>query len=212
MTGAANSGLEGLTFVPNAFLPAWMTTSTSGGRFYASIQRAADVGANPNRPNTATNIDDYLIYAFDIDLNNSGRIVKWDGIQYATGTPYQNISDMYFSTETGILYVLYDDSDNRLIEMNTDGTVIKDYSGIPVNGREGIVVVTNYPSDTANLYIASDSETKIVKFSGYPVTYYDRDKDRANFHVDCNDNDPTVSVNQNYYIDNDGDGLGAGAA
>ncbi|HBU07181.1 MAG TPA: hypothetical protein DEB09_03795 [Candidatus Magasanikbacteria bacterium] len=198
MTGADNQGLEGLTFVPNGYHP--FSASASGGVFYAGIQRTPVSGGDIT--------DDYLIYVFDIDLNTSGKIVKWWGIPVAPNTPTYDIADMYFNQDTGILYVLYDGA-NRLIEMKTDGTVIKDYSNVPINEQEGLVIKTNYPSLTADIYLGSDTDKLIGWYSGYPVDF-DFDKDNVKTSVDCNDKDKTVSTNKIYYQDLDGDKLGFG--
>ncbi|PIR04066.1 MAG: hypothetical protein COV59_02685, partial [Candidatus Magasanikbacteria bacterium CG11_big_fil_rev_8_21_14_0_20_39_34] len=156
----------------------------SGGLFYAAVQRAIVPGG-------ATN-DDYLIYAFDIDLSTSGHVVNWWGIPVALNTPIRNISDMYFSKDTGILYVLYDDSENRLIEMDPQGNVLQDYSAVPVAAREGVIIVTSHPSVTADIYIASDSQKIVAHYSGFPVRYYDADKDGVDHFVDCNDNNASI--------------------
>ncbi len=200
LTGADNQGLEGLTFVPNKYLPAGMNTSTSGGLFYAAIQRTPVAGGAIN--------DDYLIYAFDVDLSVSGRIINWWGIPVAPNTPTSDISDLSFSTDTGILYVLYDAA-NRLIEMDTFGRVINDYSNVPVADQEGIVIVTRYPSATADTYLASDTQKLVGWFSGYPVRYYDGDTDGVDQFSDCNDSDRSISALQNFYLDADRDGLGS---
>ncbi|MBP9718566.1 SdiA-regulated domain-containing protein [Candidatus Gracilibacteria bacterium] len=204
MTGPDNAGLEGLTFVPNGYHP--FPDSASGGVFYAAIQRAPVPGGVVT--------DDYLIYAFDIDLNTNGRIVNWWGIPVAANTPTSDISDLYFSQDTGVLYVLYDGA-NRLIEMTTAGAKItvddveKDYTNVPVADQEGVAIVTNYNSGTADIYLASDSAKSIGWFSGYPVSYYDFDGDGVDYIADCNDRDASVSVCQTYYSDVDGDGLGS---
>ncbi len=197
LTGADNQGLEGLTFVPNGYHP--FPNSASGGVFYAGIQR-------PPVPGGATN-DDYLLYAFDIDLNTSGKIVNWYGITLPSSIPNSDISDLYFNKDTGLLYVLFDGYD-RLVEMKTDGTVVKDYSGVPVADQEGLVIKTNYPSLTADIYLGSDSGKLIGWYSGYPVDY-DFDKDGVNTSLDCNDRDATISSLKTFYQDLDKDGLGS---
>jgi len=205
LTGADNQGMEGLTFVPNGYHP--YPNSASGGLFYAGVQRS------PNLTDTDPN-NNYLLYAFDIDLNTSGKIVNWYGIKLPTTTPQSDISDLYFSKDTNILYVLFDGA-NRLVELKTDGTLIKDYSGLTtaltVEEQEGIVVMASYPKLTADIYLASDTQKKIGWFSGYPVDY-DYDKDGVKTSVDCNDKDASVSQNKTYYKDLDGDGVGTGTA
>lgn len=160
MTGPNNLGLEGLAFVPNEFLPA-NRQSNSGGVFFAGIQRSPVAGGS--------DIDDYLIYGFDIDLSTSKRIASWWGIPVPAGTPGGDISDISFNADTGLLYVLYDGA-NRLIEMKTDGTVINDYRSVPVNNQEGVAVVTTPGEDHAMIYLASDSDKSIGVLSGYPVS------------------------------------------
>jgi hypothetical protein len=200
LTGADNQGLEGLTFVPNKYLPAGRNTSTSGGVFFAAIQRAPVVGGAVN--------DDYLIYAFDVDINVSGRILNWWGIPVAPNTPTSDISDLSFHPDTGVLYVLYDAA-NRLIEMDTSGRVLNDYSNVPVADQEGIALVTNHAAQTADVYIASDTQKLIGWFSGFPVRFYDGDGDGVHQFADCDDTDRSISALQNFYLDADGDGLGS---
>ncbi len=197
LTGPDNQGLEGLTFVPNGYHP--FPSSASGGLFYAGIQRAPTPGGAIN--------DDYLLYAFDIDLSTNERIVNWYGISVAAGTPTSDVSDLFFSKETGVLYVLYDGA-NRLIEMTTAGRVLNDYSNVPVADQEGVAIITSYPSGTAEVYLASDSSKLIGWFSGYPVTYYDADGDGVDYQHDCDDSASLYQKFKIYYLDADGDGLG----
>lgn len=177
LNGPDNLGLEGLTFVPDAYHPFGETAS--GGLFYAAVQRSPVL-------NDASTVNDYLIYAFDIDLNAEGTTVvqqgDFYGIAVAPNTPTSDISDLLFSEETGVLYVLYDGA-NRLIEMNTLGEVLKNYTNVPVLDQEGLALVTRYPSETADVYLASDyfnngnlndpNNKKVIWLSGYPVTYSD---------------------------------------
>ncbi len=202
MNGVDNSGLEGLTFVPNGYQPANIPDSLSGGFFYAGIQRAPVLSDNPG-----VTYNDYLIYVFDVDLSTSGHIRKWWGIPVASGTPNGDIADMYFSKDTGVLYVLYDGS-NRLIEMRTDGTVIRDYKDVPVADQEGVMVRTNYPTATADVYLASDSTKLIGWFSGYSVNY-DVDGDSITNSSDVCPNSSTINSKTTYYQDLDKDDFGS---
>ena len=56
---------------------------------------------------------------FDINLDNSGEIIDWWGLDLPSDTPESDISDLYFSEHTGLLYVLFDSYD-RLIEMDPE--------------------------------------------------------------------------------------------
>src|SRR3989339_13272 len=67
LTGPANSGLEGLAFVPNGFHP--YGDRASGGVFYAGVQRPVDI-------NNDTTVDDGLIYAFDVNLAVNGEVTS----------------------------------------------------------------------------------------------------------------------------------------
>ena len=212
MTGDDNSGLEGLTFVPNSYHS--FRDSDYGGVFYAAIQRT------PVLSDEDTN-NDYLIYAFDINLDNSGEIIDWWGLDLPSGTPESDISDLYFSEHTGLLYVLFDSYD-RLIEMDPETMeVVADYSDIPIPGdqQEGVVVVPT-SDGVADIYFAYDKEvysSGVVKYSGYEIPedeeeeeeeITDEDGDGVAAELDCNDSDASVSEPQIYYKDRDGDGLG----
>jgi hypothetical protein len=50
---------------------------------------------------------------------------------------------------------LYDGVDH-LIEMKPDGTVIRDFIGVPIIEQEAFVIKTDYPLLTADVYIGSD--------------------------------------------------------
>ncbi|MCA9375923.1 MAG: SdiA-regulated domain-containing protein [Candidatus Doudnabacteria bacterium] len=162
LTGANNQGLEGLTFVPNAFVPEVMEPSASGGLFYAAVQRTPVPGGDVR--------DDYLIYAFDIDLSQSGQIVNWWGIPVPAGTPTNDVSDLSFNPATGLIYVLYD-GPNRLVELTPAGEVVNDYEDVPTADQEGVVVLTDPPNERVDVYFASDSQKSISRVVDYPVVY-----------------------------------------
>ena len=208
MTGANNQGLEGLTFIPNTYLPENMNQSESGGLFFAALQRRPVAGGDVR--------DDYLIYAFDVNLNydpaiEQGEILNWWGIPVPANTPLNDVSDLHFNHDTGTLFVLYDASD-RLIEMNLEGEVLRDYTQVSrnqVTNQEGIVIITDQESAQAELYIGSDTDKMVGHLSGFPVNYYDGDNDGTHQFIDCNDNDASVAFEQTFYQDLDEDGLGS---
>jgi hypothetical protein len=195
-----NAALEGLTFVPDEFHNYGETAS--GGLFFAGVQRQIQNGGDFNVAHS--------IYAFDIDLEGDLGVVRTIGIPRAQGVPNRNVSDLFFSRETGILYALFDDGFDNLIEMTLDGQVINNYEnvhdGTAIRGQEGVMILVN--GDGADVYLASDADGTVTRFSNYPLTYLDYDGDGVDYRFDCNDRDDAVSSEQNYYLDPDGNGLG----
>jgi len=145
-TNASNQGIEGITFVPNEDTP--YANSTNNGLFYFGVQ------------------ENGAIYVVDIDFtNNNANLID-------SFTPTQgrgDISDLFFNTETKILYVLYD-STNKLREITTDNELIKEYD-VPGTEQEGIAILPSYPNTTATIIIGEDTPTKLVKYNNFPITY-----------------------------------------
>lgn len=179
MTGADNAGLEGLTFVPNGYHS--YADSASGGLFYASLQATGEV------------------FVFDVNLSTSGTVTLVDSF-----TPYaaagSDTADLFFSKQTGMLYVLYD-STQFVAEINPrTKTKIVDYTPVPDLNEEGIMLIYSYPSSTASLYLANDADGSITKYTGYPVSYLDSDSDGTPDYSEVS--------SYTYYRDADGDGYG----
>lgn len=153
MTGPSNSGLEGLTFVPNGHHP--YAASGSGGLFYAGLQ------------------NDGRIYVFDVDLSTGGNVSYIDTI-----TPVDDltdISDLYYHRESGVLYAIFDDAD-MLLEMGTDGSVRASYT-LPGNDQEGLTLMPSCPGTVTSIIIAEDSGPEVWRYGGYPVSCRDEGPD-----------------------------------
>jgi len=127
MTGPTNSGLEALTFVPDASNP-------EGGLFYAGLQ------------------SDGKIYTFELPIQSSttSTTVVFKG----TITPVAgrtDISGLHYDVDNDVLYAVFD-SANALRAMEADGTLVKEWV-LPGSDQEGIALDV----DADNLFIAEDS-------------------------------------------------------
>lgn len=145
MTGAANSGLEALTFVPDGHHP--YSASSSGGLFYAGLQA------------------DGKIYVFDVDLSPGGGVAHVDTIVPVSGR--SDLSGLHYHRENRTLYAVFDGS-NRLREMEADGTLIAEYP-LPGNDQEGVTLKPSCPSPVTSLFIAEDVGPEVWRYDGYPV-------------------------------------------
>ena len=153
MTGAANQGLEALTFVPNGFHP--YSNSSSGGLFYAGLQQ------------------DGKIYVFDVDTGTSESVTHIDTI---TVNPSRtDISGLDYNNETNLLYIIFD-SFNELVEMELDETISNSYV-LPGNSQEGISIVSSCPSAGAKAYVAEDSGPEVWAYGSYSVSCPEEDQD-----------------------------------
>jgi uncharacterized repeat protein (TIGR02543 family) len=151
MTGPANSGLEALTFVPNSRTP-YGPSTTSGGLFYAGLQA------------------DGKIYVFDVDLAHSGT-VAFKNVVLTPASGKWDISDMFYSIDTNIIYAIFDSYD-LMVELTPDGTILGNYAlPLPAHGQEGIVVVTSPPDTSAQVYIAQDEAPEVWGYDNFPVSY-----------------------------------------
>ncbi|MFA6027672.1 MAG: hypothetical protein WC752_01990 [Patescibacteria group bacterium] len=170
----SNQGLEAIAFVPNGYHP--YTASASGGLFYTGMQ------------------ENGTVYVFDVDLSNSGSVSLIDSFTPVAGQT--DISDVFFSSDTGLLYVLYD-SANELLEINPqDKTIINEYTNIPGSdperGQEGIVIVPDSPNATATVYFAYDTGG-VSKNTNYPIIYLDTEED-----VEEEEEELTISLHHRY--------------
>ena len=155
MIGASNQGLEGLTFIPNGSHP--YANSSSGGLFYAGLQEDGD------------------IYVFDIDVTSSYTVNEDDYIAKITlNDSRTDISGLDYSTETGLLYAIFDSS-NELLEIDplSSYSIINTYN-LPGNTQEGISIVSNCPDTSASSYLAEDSGDVKV-YNNYLVACIEED-------------------------------------
>ncbi|MFA5925815.1 MAG: SdiA-regulated domain-containing protein [Parcubacteria group bacterium] len=150
---------------------------------------------------------DGKIYVFDVNLNASGDVDYAQTITPDAG--YSDISGIDYNADTGISYAIFDAS-NALVELNGANEAINHYS-LPGSAQEGFAMKANCLARKADVYITNDDNGQIVKYTEYPVTCLDADKDGKNYNEDCNDYDAGISSNRMYYPDADGDGLGASA-
>lgn len=111
LQGAANQGLEALTFVPDE-------KNTEGGLFYAGHQGEG------------------AIYVFQLPIRSSSgaSVVTFiESIIPVAGRT--DISDMDFDMGRNEIDVIYD-TDNKLVSIQTDGTLIKEWD-LPHDDQEG---------------------------------------------------------------------------
>jgi phosphodiesterase/alkaline phosphatase D-like protein len=157
---SANTGAEGLAFVPNGYHP--YTTSASGGVFYASTQLNG------------------RIYVFDINLSTSGSITALGSFDNpAVSLCGNDISDLSFSPATGKLYVLCDTAD-IVVELNlapslsvpTLGNVYT-LANVTQDGEEGFALMPSCTASTTTAYVAHDggsgsTNNLFMRYSSYP--------------------------------------------
>ena len=129
-TPAVNSGIEGITFVPNAFLATPSTTET--GLFFVGVQETA------------------VIHRFEltIDSSTSATTVTHKG-SFASGFATE-VAGLDFDPTEGILWAI-SDADGKIRALEPDGTLIAEWTAPTDSGaQEGIAV------NGTTLFIADD--------------------------------------------------------
>ena len=112
MTGPSNSGLEALTFVPNA-------NNAEGGLFYAGLQ------------------NDGRIYTFELPIASSASATNVTHVGTITPVAGQtDIAGMHYDAENDVLYAIFDGA-NQLRAMDATGTMLQEWT-LAGNDQEGI--------------------------------------------------------------------------
>ncbi len=138
MDGPSNSGLEALTFVSDESDP-------EGGLFYAGLQ---DTGE---------------IYVFRLPIKSSSTKITPSYIR-RIGSPYSDISDLFYCQTQNIIYAIYDSADTMVL-MQPDGSII-DHWRLPGVNQEGITLKGR------DLFIAHDNgsnPSEIIKYSPFQI-------------------------------------------
>ncbi|MEK6938564.1 MAG: MopE-related protein, partial [Nanoarchaeota archaeon] len=166
-----NLGIQGVAYVPFGYHP---YTNIKNGLFYFGVQ------------------EDGKIHVVNVDFT-SGIVALIDSFTPVSGRV--DISDLYFSTETKILYILYD-STNLLREITVNNTYLKE-SFLPGKNLDGVTVLSHCSDTEATLIVAEDAG-RVMKYGNYPIACVvvppkDNDGDGYTVDVDCNDNDANIN-------------------
>ena len=149
--------MEALAFVPNEFLPGSYSPSDFGGLFYASIQESAAV--------------------FVFDLSSSGSVSTIDSFTPSSNT---DMSDLFFSSDTGLLYALYDSAD-LVLEINPADESVENSYHLPVvvsaQDDEAFALVVDCTGSSAQALVGvdhtgvePDAKPELKVYENYPVT------------------------------------------
>jgi hypothetical protein len=156
ITTATGQGIEAMTFVPNGYHP--YADSTSGGLFYVGSQYNGDIAV------------------LDIDTSTSGSVSFIDTIS----TGRSDLSGLNWNSDTQTVYAEYDGHD-LLAELESDGTLVNEYAMTAGINQEGITIVPDCATGTADVYVADDGGPNVWKHTGYPIdtdtVYADADSD-----------------------------------
>lgn len=146
----STDGMEGLAFVPNGYSP--YPSSTSGGLFYASSQT------------------DGSIHVYDVPLSGTGAQSVTSIASFTPDASNKDVADLYFSTGTRILYVLYGNA-KKIIQVAGDTSQNGTTYAVPPNtdtGLEGITLIGTCPTNgTATIDLAND-HGPVTAYTGYP--------------------------------------------
>ncbi len=112
-----NSGLEALTFVPDAGDP-------EGGLFYAGLQR------------------DGKIYSFRLELSNPSTTTVTPVSIITPVAGRTDISGLHYDVDKEVLYAVFDSWD-KLRAMKADGTFLAEWE-LPRDNQEGVTMAGNH--------------------------------------------------------------------
>ena len=152
----ASKRMEGFTFVPDGHHP-WGVTS-SGGVFLISMQNGHPASSS-GAPIIAVNID--------LSGTSVSKITEWVPIENQT-----DISDLFYSTLTKQLFILYDAGNNLVVEkMDATHTQLKNYT-LPgtTTTQEAFVMIPNASCTGADVYIGEDGTGNIWQLSEFPYS------------------------------------------
>ncbi len=153
---ANNNGIEGIAFVPNGMHP--YNALTTGGVFYVSSQSTGK------------------IYVLSIDLTTSGStpslLATITPNLITTGGNPNDISDLYYSTATNKLFVLYD-TNNVVHEMRPNGLFVNEYAvpSVSATGEEAISTIPTCNAANTSIVLGYDdggATHHLYKFTNYP--------------------------------------------
>lgn len=152
-TVTASNGMEGMTWVPNGEHP--YVSSGSGGVFFASSQKNG------------------TIYVFDVDLASLHGTPVLRG-SFTPDSSQADISDLYYSPKTKLLYVLYDTANLlRAIDVSSTSFTTRAIYNLPSTNadQEGVTVVPTCPATTTNIFLAYDQGSaahNVYSFTNFP--------------------------------------------
>jgi hypothetical protein len=146
----SNEGMEGLAFVPNGYSP--YPNSNSGGLFYASSQ------------------ENGTIYVYDVPLSGTGAQTVTSIASFTPDSGNTDVADLYFSTATRILYVLYGNA-QKIIQVAGDTLQNGTTYAAPPNtdtGLEGITLIGTCPANGTTTIDLANDHGPVTAYTGYP--------------------------------------------
>lgn len=183
----STDGMEGLTFVPNGYHP--YPASASGGLFYASSQI------------------DGSIHVYDVPLSGSGAQSVTSIASFTPDAANTDVSDLYFSTGTRILYVLYGDA-KKIIQVAGDTsqngiTYATPGTGSSTDtGLEGITLIGTCPTNGTTTIDLANDHGPVTAYTGYPQPCATRLTDSGDARI--SEQNPDTNYGSSSHLVSDG--------